>query len=246
MIIAKQKDFADILGMLEGSHRVFIVGCGECATATQTGGAVQVEEMKQRLEAEGKEVVGVDVAHSVCQELDVRRLLRAQREAAESADVFLVLSCGAGSQSLREATTVRIVPGTDSLFLGNSLRRLDYEEKCSLCGECIIDRFGGVCPVARCSKGLLNGPCGGTDHGMCEVSPNKPCAWTLVYERLAEQERLEDLTVIHPPKRWDAVRRPGRAQWRSERGDESRRVHTHTSSCALPAQSGDEKKNTPS
>ncbi|NLT36208.1 MAG: 5,10-methylenetetrahydrofolate reductase [Gaiellales bacterium] len=234
MIIAKQKDFADILRMLEGSRRVFIVGCGECATATETGGAPQVLDMKRRLEAEGKEVVGTDVAHSVCQELDLKRLLRLHKEAVERTDVFLVLSCGAGAQSLRDATTARIVAGTDSLFLGNSLRRLDYEEKCSLCGECVIDRFGGVCPVARCSKGLLNGPCGGTDHGMCEVNPNKPCAWTMVYERLKQQGRLDDLKVIHPPKRWDQARRPGRAQWRPERSEESRRVHTRTSACTLP------------
>lgn len=228
--------------MLEGSRRVFILGCGECATATETGGAAQVEEMKRRLQAEGKEVVGTDVAHSVCQELDVRRLLRLHQEAAESAEVFLVLSCGAGSQSLREATEARIVAGTDSLFLGNSLRRLDYEEKCSLCGECVIDRFGGVCPVARCSKGLLNGPCGGTDHGMCEINPQKHCAWTLVYERLERQDRLQDLKVIHPPKRWDAARRPGRVLWRPPGSDAAGRIRTRTSACSVQkAPAGDDK-----
>ena len=217
MIIARQKSFAEIVRILEDARTVYIVGCGECATLTETGGEAQALEMKARLEEVGFEVVAVDVAHSVCQELDVKRLFRAHREQADQADVFLVLSCGAGSQSVREATTKRVVAGTDTLFLGNAKRQLDYEEKCALCGECIIDRFGGVCPIARCSKGLVNGPCGGSDHGKCEVDPEKDCAWSLIFAALEQQDRLDNLRAIQPPRSWDRTRRPGRVNWREGR-----------------------------
>jgi hypothetical protein len=116
-----------------------------------------------------------------------------------------------------EATPSRVVAGTDSLFLGNAKRHFHYEEKCSLCGECVIDRFGGICPIVRCSKGLLNGPCGGANHGRCEVDPARECAWSMIYRRLEAQGRLDDMRVIHAPKGWDGVRRPGRVDWRAEK-----------------------------
>jgi ferredoxin len=223
MIIARQKPFTEVLEALGDARRVYIVGCGECATQTATGGAEEVADLARRLEEEGKSVVAVDVAHSVCQELDIKRLFRAHGEAVEAADVFLVLSCGAGSQAVIEATEKRVVAGTDTLFLGNVRRHFDYQEKCSLCGDCVIDRFGGVCPVVRCSKGLLNGPCGGANHGRCEVDDARECAWTIIYRRLEAQGRLDDLRTIHGPKAWDGVQRPGRADWRAEKKEKRRR-----------------------
>jgi len=226
MIIARQKPFADILAMVGDARTVYIVGCGECATATETGGEREALAMKAQLEQAGKRVTGIDVAHSVCQELDVKRLFRVHAAEVGEADVVLVLSCGAGSQSVRAGTDKRVIAGTDTLFLGNSKRQLDYEEKCTLCGECIIDRFGGVCPIARCSKGLVNGPCGGSDQGKCEVDPEKDCAWTLIFEALEKQGRLEDARVIQPPRSWDRARRPGRANWREGRRGAARPAAT--------------------
>ncbi len=217
MIIARQKPFADILAMVGDAETVYIVGCGECATATETGGEREAQAMKAQLEAAGKRVTGIDVAHSVCQELDVKRLFRVRQADVAEAEVVLVLSCGAGSQSVRGATDKRVIAGTDTLFLGNSKRQLDYEEKCTLCGDCVIDRFGGICPIARCSKGLVNGPCGGSDHGKCEVDPERDCAWVLIFEALEKQGRLEDATVIQPPRSWDQSRRPGHVNWREGR-----------------------------
>lgn len=237
MIIARQKPFSDILAMIGEAQTVYIVGCGECATATETGGEHEALVMKARLEEAGKRVTGIDVAHSVCQELDVKRLFRAHRREVDEAEVFLVLSCGAGSQSVRGATDKRVIAGTDTLFLGNSKRRLDYEEKCTLCGECIIDRFGGICPIARCSKGLVNGPCGGSDHGKCEINPEKDCAWTLIFEALEQQGRLDDARKIQPPRSWDVSRRPGRANWREERRRGGVRSVVEASVCTRDAAS---------
>ena len=210
MIIAKKKPIDEIIESLKGDAAVFIVGCGECATVTQTGGEKEVAEMKAALEEAGKTVIGVDIVAANCQELDLKRVLRQHGRVTEEVDAFLVLSCGAGVQSVRADTEKHVVPGTDSLFLGNVKRAGVYEEKCSLCGQCVLDDYGAICPVARCAKGLLNGPCGGTNHGKCEVDPDRDCAWVLIHEQLKKEGRTEKLTRIHPPMDWSASAHPGR------------------------------------
>jgi ferredoxin len=214
LIISKQKPFEEILESLTGNTNIYIVGCGECATMTQTGGETELADMKTRLEEAGKTVVATDVAHSTCQELDVKRIFRQNKEAATAADAFLVLSCGAGTQSVREATTKHVSPGANSLFVGNVKRQMVFEEKCSLCGECVIDEYGAICPVTRCAKGILNGPCGGTNNGKCEVDSEKDCAWVLIYNQLKTEDKLDTFMKIHGPKRWNAVERPGRLDGR--------------------------------
>jgi hypothetical protein len=209
LIISVKKSFDEIAERLEGEKKVVILGCGECATMTRTGGEPEVQEMKEKLEALGKEVLFTEVVATGCHELDVKRILRQNKEAVEEADVFLVLSCGAGTQACRAATEKRVVPGCDPLFLGNIQRSMDFVEKCSHCGECTIDDYGSICPITRCAKGLVNGPCGGTHHGMCEVDPEVPCAWVLIHEQLQREGREDKLTEIHPPKDWNVIRRPG-------------------------------------
>jgi ferredoxin len=209
VIISKQKPIEEILESLKNETTVYIVGCGECATVTRTGGEPELAAMKAKLEEAGKRVVATDLVAAGCQELDLKRILRQNKEAAAEAEAFLVLSCGAGTQSVREGTTKHVVPGTDTLFVGNVKRQMEFEEKCSLCGECVLEEYGAICPVTRCPKGLLNGPCGGTNHGKCETDPDKDCAWTLIYNQLKVEGRDDKLERIHAPKRWNAVGRPG-------------------------------------
>jgi ferredoxin len=216
LIISKQKPFEELLESLSGETNVYIVGCGECATMTQTGGEPEVADMKTRLEEAGKTVVATDVAHSACHELDMKRIFRQNKDAALAADAFLVLSCGAGVQSVREGTPKHVLSGTNSLFVGNVKRNMNFEEKCSLCGECLLDEYGAICPVTRCAKGILNGPCGGTNNGKCEVDSDKDCAWVLIYNQLKTEDKLEKFRTIHGPKRWNAVPRPGRLDARDE------------------------------
>jgi hypothetical protein len=216
LIISKQKPFEELLESLSGETNVYIVGCGECATVTQTGGEPEVADMKARLEEAGKTVVATDVAHSACHELDMKRIFRQNKDAALAADAFIVLSCGAGVQSVREGTPKHVVPGTNSLFVGNIQRAGNYQEKCSLCGECVLDEYGAICPVTRCAKGILNGPCGGTNNGKCEVDSDKDCAWVLIYNQLKTEDKLDRFMTIHGPKRWNAVARPGRLDAREE------------------------------
>ncbi len=92
-----------------------------------------------------------------------------------------------------------------------------FDERCSLCGECILDKTGGICPVTTCPKGLLNGPCGGTDNGKCEVSPDIECAWVKIYERMKKTDQLEDYRKVLAPKDWSASRKPGTLNTRQKK-----------------------------
>lgn len=222
MIISKKKPIEEILLALEGETKVVILGCGECATVTQTGGEKEVAEMKSILEEAGKEVIATDVVPAGCQELDVKRVLRKHKDLVEEAEAFLVLSCGAGTQAVRAATDKHVIPGTDPLFLGNIQRSMDFIEKCSHCGQCVIDEYGAICPVTRCAKGLLNGPCGGMSHGKCEVDPEVDCAWVLIHEQLKKEGREDKRTRMHEPKDWNVIRRPGSLAERKSLGDKEK------------------------
>lgn len=220
MIISQKKEFEEIVKCLEGDEKIAIIGCGECATATRTGGEPEVADMKAALEEIGKEVVFTGVVHTGCHELDLKRVLRQNKEAVDQADAFLVLSCGAGTQAVRAATDKHVVPGCDPLFLGNIQRSMEFLEKCSLCGSCVLDEYGAICPITRCAKGLVNGPCGGTSHGKCEVDPEMDCAWVLIYNQLKKEGREDKLTKLHEPKEWNVVKRPGVVAERESRKQE--------------------------
>jgi ferredoxin len=210
MIVTKQKPFEVILKELEDAKSVFLVGCGDCATACQTGGEDQVKEMTDKLSGEGKGVTGSVIMETGCQELDLKKEFRAHKDELESAEAVLVMSCGAGTQAARSGTEKPVFPANDTLFLGNVMRVGQFEEKCRLCGDCLLDVTGAICPVARCHKGILNGPCGGTNEGKCEVDPEKDCAWTLIYQQLEKENRLDKMREYQPPKNWNAVLKPGR------------------------------------
>jgi len=217
MTATEQKAREEILKMLENDETIFIVGCGDCATLCQTGGEVEVEEMKQFLEESGKKVSGTVVPDSACQVLDVARLLRQQKEAVAAADSVLVLSCGAGVQSVVESQKDKAVhPGCNSLFIANTKRLGQLHEWCSTCGECVID---GVCPITRCPKGQINGPCGGTDQGKCEVDPEQDCVWTLIYQRFETVPGKEKVAeTVYGAKNFDKARHPRRRVFEPRRG----------------------------
>ena len=209
MIISKQKPFEVILEELSDAKSVFLVGCGDCATLCETGGEDQVKEMAEKLGSEGKNVTGSVVLEVGCHELDAKKQFRAQKDEVAEADAILVMSCGAGTQAARAVTDKPVFPSNDTLFLGNILRYGNFEEKCSFCGDCILDETGAICPVTRCHKGILNGPCGGTDDGKCEVDPDKDCAWTLIFQQLEKEGRVDKMKEYRPAKNWNAVLKPG-------------------------------------
>ncbi|MDA8169463.1 MAG: methylenetetrahydrofolate reductase C-terminal domain-containing protein [Nitrospiraceae bacterium] len=219
MIITKKKDRKQLLENVKGYKNFFLLGCSECATLCGTGGQEQLEELKQLLEAEGKAVTGAFVAKTGCQVLGTKVELKQFKEALAKTDCIIVMSCGAGTQSAVELFDDKAVyPSNDSMFLGNMTRLQMFDERCSLCGQCILDKTGGICPVTACPKGILNGPCGGTKDGHCEVSPDIPCAWVRIYDRMKKLNKVEEFKATTlDAKDWSASIKPRKLVAREEK-----------------------------
>ena len=203
-----QKPFEEILKMLEGEDYVFIIGCGNCARKCQSGGEPEVAAMKERLEKVGKTVTGTFVPDGTCSLSEVKGLVKDNQAAVDKADSMLVLACGQGVHSVIDASGKIVHPGCNTIFGGETLKPGDVREYCQLCGECIIDDFGGLCPLTLCAKGLLNGACGGAKDGKCEADPERDCGWELIYQRLKAIGKLNNLYNYVMPKDYQMLNRP--------------------------------------
>jgi hypothetical protein len=209
MIFTEIKEFDEILRSLEGHEKVFLIGCPVCATSWGTGGKQQVAEMAERLASAGKQCVAQMMpSEATCDQRVTRVDLRKQREALEQAEAVLVMSCGAGVQTVASLVELPTYPALNTLFLGRLQRLTLADERCVLCGECILAETGGICPLALCPKGLMNGPCGGYRDGRCEADPEKDCAWVAIYERQRALGQLDRFMRIHPPKDYRPSRHP--------------------------------------
>jgi len=210
MIITKKRDFKELMENIKNYGNFFLLGCSECATLCGTGGEPELKAMKEALEAQGKKVTGTFVAKTGCQVLGTKVELKPFKEALDKTDCIIVMSCGAGTQTAVDLYEDKAVfPSNDSLFLGNMTRLQFFDERCSLCGKCILDKTGGICPITACPKGLLNGPCGGCKDGHCEISPDIKCAWVRIYERMKKLDRLQELCeVTLEAKDWSASQKP--------------------------------------
>jgi hypothetical protein len=194
MIITKKKDRNKLLECLKNYNSFFLIGCSECASLCGTGNEEALQELAELLKAQGKAVTGMVIPKTGCQTLGTKIELKKDKEACDAAEAIVVMSCGAGVQSAVEIFPDKpVYPSNDSLFLGNMTRFQMFDERCSLCGECIIDKTGGICPVTNCPKGILNGPCGGCKDGNCEVSADIKCAWVRIYERMKKLDKLDEL-----------------------------------------------------
>ncbi len=210
MIVSRQKPFAEILDAIDGSSSVFLVGCTKCATVCKSGGEEEIWQMQEALSSAGFEVTGSLVIDEACHMLRVGRDLRSKQQMVTDAGAIIVMACGAGVQSVSAATSKKTIAALDSLFLGNIRRFGQFEQKCSLCGECLLSRTGGICPVTACAKGILNGPCGGMDNGKCETDPEAPCAWAEIFTQLQEDPDGSMLESYTPPKDYGKLPKPGK------------------------------------
>ena len=199
--ITKQKPLEEILPSLGKGKKVYIIGCGTCATICHTGGRAEVLEMKEKLEAEGKKVTGWMVIPTACDEL-TREALAENAEAIEQADAILVMSCAFGVQTVTMYSDKAVYPALNTLFVGKEETPGHFIEVCMQCGNCVLATTVGICPLVRCAKSLLNGPCGGSVDGKCEVSPDTPCAWQLIYDRLKALGQLDKMEEIVPVRDW--------------------------------------------
>lgn len=202
MIITKQKDLGCILDFIE-KDPVFLIGCSECATLCKTGGEQEVKEIKKELENNGIKVTGWVILDPACHFLNDKRILKDYTAQINNAKKVVVFACGNGVQTVSELLSdVDVFSGTDTLFLGEVKRISSFERRCNLCGECINHEFGNYCPISRCPKKMLNGPCGGSIDGKCEVDSDLDCVWSLIYSDLKKKGRLNDLKKLIEPKDW--------------------------------------------
>jgi ferredoxin len=199
--VTKQKPLEEILPSLSKAKKVYLIGCGTCATICHTGGKSEVLEMKEKLEAEGKKVTGWMVIPTACDEL-TREALAENAEAVEAADAILVMSCAFGVQTVTMYSDKPVYPALNTLFVGKEETPGHFIEVCMQCGNCVLATTVGICPLVRCAKSLLNGPCGGSVDGKCEVSPDTPCAWQLIYDRLKALGQLGKMEEIVPVRDW--------------------------------------------
>jgi len=211
MIVTKKKPIEEILKALGPARKIFIIGCGDCAATCRTGGEKEIAEMKALLEGNGKIVTGWAMPDSPCIASQTKMHFAKNRKAVDEAEAFLVMSCGLGGQSVFENDRNKrpVYIGCDTMF-GAILDSTGAHlfERCAMCGECVLNITAGICPVTRCAKGLLNGPCGGSNKGKCEVDKDKDCAWILIYKRLMDLGRLDELKTIKPAKDHSKASRP--------------------------------------
>ena len=205
--ITKQKSVEEIEQELGGFDRIYIVGCGTCATMTKTGGREEVLKMKEHLQELGKLVTGCTVIPTACDEM-TEVAVKENNGAIENANCILVMACALGVHKLSTYIDKPVIPALDTLFIGIEDSPGCFQEVCAQCGQCILGQTAGICPLTACHKGLLNGPCGGTNDGKCEVDKEKDCAWTLIYQRLEAQGRLDLMRKQQAPRDYNIVLRP--------------------------------------
>jgi len=210
MIVTEQKALEEILDSLKGYNKIFLVGCGECAATCKTGGKEELLKMQQELEKYGKTILGSCIPDAPCIASQIKTELAKNIKALREAEAVLVLACGLGVQSVKDNDRLglTVLPSCNTLFGAILDSQGNFFEKCSMCGECVLDITGGICPISLCSKGLLNGPCGGMDKGKCEVDKERDCAWVLIYKELEKKGRLKDLKQIQPAKDFKKAGKP--------------------------------------
>jgi len=204
MIIGQQKPLDEIRRAIADYKRVLVLGCGTCVTICLAGGEKEVAILASTLRTadrmDGKERVIME--HTVKRQCEWE-FLDEIADRVKEADAVLSLACGIGVQALAERfALLYVLPGLNTSFMGMPQEAGVWVEQCVACGDCILGLTAGICPIARCAKSLLNGPCGGSQGGRCEISPESPCAWQLIYERLSALGMLDRLEEIQPPKDW--------------------------------------------
>lgn len=209
--MADKKPVEEIIEHIKDKDRILILGCNECVTVCEAGGKKEVAVLASTLRMyflnQGQQ-----------KQIDERTLerqcdheyLEEIRDSADTYDAIVSLACGVGVQFTAETyMQLPVYPGVDTKFLGVTEERGVWTERCQACGQCILAETAGICPVSRCAKRLLNGPCGGATQGHCEINPELPCAWQLIIDRLKALDRLDDYAKLTPIKDWSTERAGG-------------------------------------
>ncbi|NLC11083.1 MAG: hypothetical protein GX767_02380 [Firmicutes bacterium] len=204
MIVGERKPLEEIFRMVEPFQKICLLGCGTCVTVCLAGGDKEVAETAAAIslyrKKSGKPVeIVTKTLLRQCEYEYVDEYLKDMPEV----DAVVSMACGAGVQLLAERLPEKMVlPALNTKFIGYPLEQGVWMENCLACGNCVLDLTGGICPIARCSKSMLNGPCGGSQDGKCEIDKNIDCAWHLIYERLQRLGLQARMDEIQPPKDW--------------------------------------------
>ncbi len=206
MIVAKRKPFEEIKESVVGAKRILILGCGTCVAVCLSGGekdvAILALQLKMALKLENQDVhIDELTIERQCDREFIEQI--GTRVNPDDYDLILSMACGAGVQLLSDVFEHKVVlPALNTTFIGVAEKLGVWSERCSGCGDCILGKTAGLCPIARCAKQLLNGPCGGSVNGKCEISKEVDCVWQLIIDRLTRLDRLEMLEEIFPVKDW--------------------------------------------
>jgi len=211
MIVAERKPFDEITGFIKECKRVLLVGCNECVTVCYAGGKKEVgilaSALKMAFMKEGKQL---EVKEVTLERQCDHEYLEEIRNIIAEYDAVISLACGVGVQFMAEKYFgTPVFPGVNTLFMGVTEERGVWTERCQGCGQCILGQTAGICPISRCAKRLLNGPCGGSTKGKCEIDKDLDCAWQLIIDRLKELGRLDDYDELIPIKDWSTERAGG-------------------------------------
>ncbi len=211
MIVGERKPLEEIIESLEGAEKVLVAGCGTCVAICMAGGEKEVGMLASELKMAAKlRDMKLEISEATAQRQCDKEYLETLKNDVQGKDVVVSMACGIGVQYLAlNYEPVRVVPAVNTDFLGANLDVGEWAEYCQSCGDCVLADTGGVCPIARCSKSLLNGPCGGSADGKCEIDPETDCAWQLIYDRMKTLGRLEKLTEVRPPRSWKTSRDGG-------------------------------------
>ncbi len=204
MVKGKRKPINEIKSVISGYSKILVVGCGGCVSVCLAGGQKEVLELVEDLKSSsGGGNIGQLEAYTVERQCNQKFLLELD-DMAGCSDCIVSMACGAGVQYLAERfPKLPVFPALNTIAIGVDREIGVYEEKCRACGQCVLAYTGGICPVTKCAKGLFNGPCGGTNKGMCEIDNTIPCAWNDIYNRLSDQGRLDNIIKIQEPMQWE-------------------------------------------
>ena len=211
MIVASKKPIEEIIEMVKDFQKILIAGCNECVTVCEAGGKKEVGILASALRMyfmnQGKKM---DIDEVTLERQCDHEYLEELRNTVDQYDAVLSLACGVGVQFMAEKYfQTPVYPGVNTCFMGVTEERGVWTERCQGCGECILGRTAGICPISRCAKRLLNGPCGGSTKGKCEINKDLDCAWQLIIDRLKELDRLDEYEQIIPIKDWSTERAGG-------------------------------------
>ncbi|NIN65744.1 MAG: hypothetical protein GTO63_13840 [Anaerolineae bacterium] len=211
MIVGEQKPLEELKEIVADCESILILGCGTCVTVCFAGGEKEVGVLASALRMATK----INGQEKAFDEATVQRqceweFLDVIGDQIANHDLVLSMACGIGVQAIVERfPEANVAPAVNTTFLGLPEEHGLWTERCAACGECVLHRTAGICPIARCAKSLLNGPCGGSQNGECEIDPEVPCAWQLIYDRLKAQGRLDAMVEIIPVKDWSTSRDGG-------------------------------------